>query len=252
MRRMSIPILIAISFPPMPLGRQIMRILGNRHAWPPILVFMALYSIWTVFGATWGIPYWNQVQHLSLTAAGWRLTVFVAAFALGCWSLGRLSDRWRRRQIIQWIGGLLAFAALLIMSATPHLSPLGAWACFLAVGLATGVTPVCYASMRENNPPESAALGIAILLTGSDLAAAATQYLSGHVLNSLGAHRFHGVAVYSASDYRVLWGLLAGWAFVWFLGALLTRETRTTNAWAPTSRDATRVMTSSTRPKMPS
>lgn len=53
-----------------PLGQQVTRILRNRRAWPPMLVFMALYSIWTVFGATWGIPYRNQVQHLSLIAAG--------------------------------------------------------------------------------------------------------------------------------------------------------------------------------------
>lgn len=148
------------------------------------------------------------------------LTAFVAAFALGCWGLWRLSDRWKRRQTIQWIGGLVALLALLGMSAIPHIPAAGAWACFLAVGLATGITWVCYASMRENNPPESAALSIAILLTGSDRAAAATQYLSGHLLTALGAHTIHGVAVYTAGDYRMLWVLLSGWALVGSSGRL--------------------------------
>lgn len=89
--------------------RDLFAILRNRRSWPTMLVFMALYSIWTVFGATWGIPYWHRVQHLTLGAAALRFTVFVAFFAIGSWTLGRLSDRWRSRRPMQlYAGGLAA------------------------------------------------------------------------------------------------------------------------------------------------
>ena len=99
-----------------------------------------------------------------------------------------------------------------------------AFSAFAVTGLATGVTPACYASMRENSPPHAAALSVAVLLTASDLAAAGTQYLAGHLLTGSSAH--------PAAGFQALWWLLLGWACIWVLGAALTRETRAENRWA--------------------
>jgi len=232
-----------VSHARIPLTQRVTRIVANPYSWPSIALFMAGYSIWTVFGATWGIPYWNQVQHLSMRAAAERFSLFVAAWAIGCWILGRLSDRWRERRRLQVIAGGIAVLGMAMLAAVPQLPSAWALAVFVAMGSAAGVTPISYASMRENNPPDSPGLAIAVMLTVSDLAAAGAQYLSGRLLDVSGAlHGHDGTVSYSAQDYSRVWWLLVGWGVIWLLAGLATRETHAKNLWsAQASQPATRL-----------
>jgi|GEM_PF-6785875 len=119
------------------------------------------------------------------------------------------------------VAGVLAACGMGAMVAFQDLPGALALLVFAAIGVAMGVTPVCYASMRENNPPESAALSVAVLLTGSDLAAALTPYLAGRL----------AAAGDPADVFRPLWWALLGWACVWVAGASRVRETHAAHRW---------------------
>ncbi|PSP87089.1 MFS transporter [Halobacteriales archaeon QS_4_69_34] len=191
-------------------GANALSVLRGRDTWLAGIVLFAGTGVNITVIGLWGVPYVVQTYGVSVTRASTYTLLGSAGLLLGPPLLGRLSDRLGRRTGLIVAATALhatAFGALAV-AASPPLLAVGA-ILFLTGFLAGGFT-LTYTVVRERHG--SAASGVA---TGTVNAlgfsgAAVFPVLMGTALDTFWTgETVAGARVYSATGYRVAFGLAA-------------------------------------------
>lgn len=211
-----------------------LRVLRNRHTWPPFLGFFCLYgAAGNLF--LWIVPCLRDVYGLSGQRAALYATAPSLALLFSAPLTGWLSDRvWRRRKAPYTALAAASFVLWAVLAGTLGTLPLAAvYVLLFAMGVVGAAFVLTWPIGREVNPPQLAGSAVAVVNFGGFLGAALTQGPIGAVLDARWAGVLAaGARVYPVDAYRAALGLCA----LLVLGAaalsLLLRETRGRNVWA--------------------
>ena len=207
--------------------RDLREVMTTRAVWPGFWVNFGLTGCFLAFAGLWAVPLMRDLYGLDRAGASLYPTVTLAAFAIGAFKVGWISDRIGRRRPVIIAGtalSCLAWLALILLPWGPGWSGL---LIFTLLGLTAGGNVVVYAAAKEVLPARVAGMAIALVNTGLFLGAAVMQPAFGWVLDLTwdGAMR-EGVRLYGRADYlNGLW-LSFGCALIALVAAPLMRETR--------------------------
>jgi len=209
---------------------------GNPATWPGFFVNMGLGGTYLAFAGLWAVPFLTEAHGMSRAVATWHTSLLLACFALSSLATGRLSDRMGRRRPL-----MLGLGLLYLLCWLPWLAgaPLPLWASLALFGLmgasATGFT-LSWASVKELNPPALSGTAMAVVNAGVFLGPTIYQPLVGWVLDRGAAARraasVAGAPAYAPEDFRRGLWVLAAFALMGLLAALLVRETHGRNVAA--------------------
>ena len=207
--------------------RDLREVMTTRAVWPGFWVNFGLTGCFLAFAGLWAVPLMRDLHGLDRAGASLYTTVTLAAFAIGAFKVGWISDRIGRRRPVIIAGTALSCLAWLAMILLPWGPGWSGLLIFTVLGLTAGGNVVVYAAAKEVLPARVAGMAIALVNTGLFLGAAVMQPAFGWVLDLTwdGALR-EGVRLYGRADYlNGLW-LSFGCALIALVAAPLMRETR--------------------------
>jgi sugar phosphate permease len=214
----------------------------NPSTWPGFFVNMGVGGTYLAFAGLWAVPFLVEARGLSRAVATWHTTAMLVAFASSSLATGKLSDRLGRRRPLMLGLGLAYVLCWLPWLAGPRLPLWASLALFAVMGAsATGFT-LSWASVKEVNPPALSGTAMALVNTGVFLGPTIYQPLVGWVLDRGAAARWGAAAAASSPAYapedfrRALW-VLAAFALMGLVAALLVRETHCRNVAAGPAGD---------------
>jgi predicted MFS family arabinose efflux permease len=212
-------------------------IAGNPRSWPVLLMGATMYGSFVAFFGLWGVPYLTQIYGLQRVTASNVLMMTAIGLLVGAPLCGWVSDRWlglRRPPIIAATALYVAVWALLALPATPVPAAWLAPLCFL-LGFASGGVSLVFPCIREVNDPRHVGVALGSQNLPIFLGVALMQWLTGVLLDANWAGAVAaGGRLYPLGAYRAAFNLCLGVAFVSFVVACLTTETRCRNVWADT------------------
>lgn len=210
----------------------LLSVVRNRQTWAPALTNLGMCGSYFTFAGLWAMPYLSQVHGYSRNIAATHLSLMYAGFAVGCLTLGIISDRVRRRKpiliassavyfaiwCVWWWGGALEVSTTMLL-------------CFL-MGFSTSGFSLTWACAKEVNPPHLAGMSTSIANVGGFFGAAVMQPLVGWLMDLVWVGTLaNGVRVYSLSDFRFGLSIVVVLAFFGLVTAFFVRETRCKNLW---------------------
>lgn len=217
--------------------RGLLGVIRNPQTWPAVIVNFGLAGSFFAFGGLWATPYLTQVHGMERVQAANHLSLFFAAFAVGCLLIGTLSDRIGRRKPVLTLGSMLCVALWGVWVAAIRM-PIGlSYALFILMGLSTASFTLSWACAKEVNPPHLSGMSTSLTNMGGFLAGALLQPAVGAVMD-LGwdGSLVNGVRQYSVETFRYGMGLLATAGAVGMLASLFIRETGCRNIWQAADR----------------
>jgi sugar phosphate permease len=193
---------------------------GNRHTWPGLFVNLGICGSYFAFAGLWAVPFLTRGHGMSLDDATTHTSLMLAAFALGAWLIGSLSDRLGRRRAV-----ILATAAAYVLCWLPlvFLSTLPAGfshLLFILLGLSASSFTLTWAAAKEINRPALSGMATSVVNVGGFLGAAILQPLVGWAI---------GQAQPGPGQYSTGIGLLLVAAIMGWLAALKIKETNCRN-----------------------
>lgn len=211
----------------------------NPWSWPPVLASSLVYGAFVAWAGLWGIPYLVQVYGLPRVEASKLLALTALGLLVGAPLMGWVSDRWlvRRKAPLVAAAGLytLVWAALALPAEPVALRWIGP-ICFL-LGLGSSAVVVVFAAVLEVNDPRHTGVAIGFHNLPVFLSFALMQWLTGVLLDVRWAGAaVDGARVYPLAAYRGAFTLCLAAAAAALASALLVRETRCRNVWAPAGR----------------
>jgi predicted MFS family arabinose efflux permease len=210
----------------------LLSVLKNHATWPAAAVNFGLAGSFFAFAGLWATPFLVQVHGMTRATASTHLSVYFAAFALGCFAIGGLSDRiGRRKPVVIVSAHIYALIWLVWLTGVPL--PLAVtFPLFALMGLATASFTLTWACAKEVNPPQLSGMSTSVTNMGGFLGGALLQPLVGWIMDlSWQGTMMGGVRVYAPEDFRL--GFVCLGAVAWFgaLAAWRLRETRCRNIW---------------------
>jgi nitrate/nitrite transporter NarK len=208
-----------------------LRVLANRHTWPPFLSFFFFYA---AFGnlMLWVIPYLRDVYRLAPTTAALCATATSLALLIAGPLTGYLSDRVLGRRKAPYVALTIAYLAAwsAFVSTLGAISPTAMYGLLFVMGAAGSAFVLTWPIGREVNPPELAGVAVAVVNLGGFLGAAFTQGFIGAVLDRHWDGALAGGArVYSLEAYRAAFTVCGGFVLASTVAALFVQETRCAN-----------------------
>ncbi|MGE5155677.1 MAG: MFS transporter [Bdellovibrio bacteriovorus] len=205
-------------------------VLGTAAVWPSFFVMLGVTGSLFAFAGLWGVPLMVDGFGLDRTAASLYTTLALAGFAVGCFLMGWLSDRLRRRKPVILAACGLSVLAWLALIGLPWGPGWSGMALYTLLGLAAGGFVVGYGAAKEVVPPGVAGMAIALVNTGLFLGAAILQPAFGWAMDlTWDGTLVADVRRYALADYRNGLWLSLGFALIGLVGALFVRETRCRN-----------------------
>lgn len=213
----------------------LLSVLRNPATWPAAAVNFGIAGSFFAFAGLWATPYLTQVQGMNRATASTHLSVYFAAFALGCLVMGSVSDRLRRRKPVVLISAHLYGVIWLVWLSGIVLPTTATYPLFALMGLATASFTLTWACAKEVNPPQLSGMSTSVTNIGGFLGGALLQPLVGWAMDlSWQGTMADGLRVYAVEDFRLGFMLLAGVAWFGALTAWRIRETHCRNIWKET------------------
>lgn len=181
---------------------QLVEVCSSPHTW---LTGAYAFSIWTpiaVFAALWGVPYLQEVYHVSVVIASGLCSMIWLGIGVGSPLLGWVSDRFCSRRIALVASAVFGLVATLILLYMPGVSMGWMYVVLFILGLGAGGQTVSFAVVKDNNPARlvgtaSGFNNLSVLLGG-----AIFQPLVGVILHRSAAGVEHDASVYLVSSYQ--------------------------------------------------
>lgn len=201
------------------------RVAANRETWLNAVAGLGSTGPLLGFAALWGVPYLQVSHAIDHVTAGTVTSWTFIGWGVGAPLIGWFSDQVRNRRA-PLIAGLtvsaLSLAAILYIPGIP-LWGVGA-SCF-AVGFGGSAQIVCFALVREHNPPQFSGTAIGMvnaLVTG---AGALFQPMVGWLLDrGWDGTLVDGARVYSVENYHLALSVLVAGCIVGILCSVVMRE----------------------------
>lgn len=181
----------------------LLSVLRNRATWPAVVVNFGLAGSFFAFAGLWATPYLAEVHGYSRGLASTHLSVFFAAFALGCLVIGSLSDRLGRRRPVILVAAHLYALLWLVWLSGMRLPVALTVALFALMGAVTASFTLTWALAKEVNAPHLSGMATSVTNTGGFLGGALMQPLTGWLMDlSWSGALVEGARVYQLADYR--------------------------------------------------
>jgi MFS family permease len=201
------------------------RVGANRETWLNAVAGLGSTGPLLAFAGLWGVPYLQAVYEIDRVTAGSVTSVTFIGWGVGAPLIGWLSDHIgnRRKPLVAGlVVSALSLAAILYVPGVP-LWGVGAL-CF-GIGFGGSAQIVCFALVREHNPPQLSGTAIGMvnaLVTG---AGALFQPTVGWLLDSgWDGLLVDGARVYTVAAYNSAFGVLVAGCIVGILCAIVMRE----------------------------
>ena len=211
----------------------LVKVLGNRHTWPPFLTFFFLYSALGNL-LLWAVPFLCDIYGLSTAwAAAYASATPLALLGAGPLT-GWVSDRivHRRRAPYTMLTAGLAGLWFVLVLTLGSLPLWGMFALLFAMGMFSAAFVLTWPIGREVNPPHLAGVAVAVVNLGGFLGAAVTQAFLGAVLDARWTGAMVGGArVYPVDAYRAAFAVCTAFVVASALLSLLLKETHGRNVW---------------------
>jgi len=216
-----------------PVLRGMLGVLGNRHTWPPFLVFFFFYAAWGNL-TLWAVPFLRDIYGLRTTTAAAYASAVSFALLFSAPLTGYLSDRVLQRRKLPYtvLSGCL-FVLWAVLTLTAGALPLvGVAALLFGMGMVGGAFVLTWPIAREVNPPALAGTAVAISNMGGFVGAAITQGYVGRVLDAgWTGVMADGARVYPAAAYAGAFRVCALFVLIGTGLTLFLRETRGRNIY---------------------
>ncbi len=211
----------------------LLSVLRNRDTWPGVCVNFGISGSFFAFAGLWATPFLTQVHGMSRAIAANHVSLYFAGFALGCVSVGTLSDRLGRRKPVLILSSHLYVAIWLVWLLAGTLPLSVSYSLFALMGLTTAGFTLTWACAKELNPPLLSGMSTSVTNMGGFLAGAILQPLVGWVMDRTwqGGLTANGARLYTSDDFHAGLLLLAGTAAFGALFAWGIRETHCRNVW---------------------
>lgn len=188
------------------------QVLKNRTNWLLMFYSGLAFSPLAVFGGLWGIPFLQEAEHLSKSAAASLTTTMFFGLALGGPLFGFISDRLGKRFEVMVFGVLLSLVCLSLALYVSNLPTLIEGGLLFLFGLGTGVFMLGFTVGKELNAVALAGTVVALINTGDAIFGAFSEPLVGKLLDIFwqgqvvdGAHHF------SLHDFDLSLAVLPGY-----------------------------------------
>jgi sugar phosphate permease len=200
----------------------LLQVAGNRATWPGFFVNIGISGTLFAFAGLWAVPFLTQGHGWDRTAATAHTSILLAAFAVGAFFIGTLSDRLGRRKPVVIAACGLYVACWLPLLLGWRLQPGWSHALFLLMGLGAAGFTLTWACAKEVNRHALSGMATSLVNTGAFLGAAILQPLVGWVIDR--AAGGSGLKL-SLAHHQVGIGVLFGFALFGWLASFALRET---------------------------
>lgn len=178
--------------------KQLILILKNKLAWANGLFVCLEFSVITVFGAMWAVPFLQLKLDCSLKTASILTSMILLGAGLSCPLFGQLSIRFTNRKPLIHFSCLSTAALLLITLYLPIHNIILIGFVLFAIGLCCGAYMLAYSISNELAPPESLATCTGFTNTLAMLSAPLFQPLIGYLLDLFSTTP----GLYTLKDYQ--------------------------------------------------
>ncbi len=201
------------------------RVAANRETWLNAVAGLGSTGPLLAFAGLWGVPYLQAVHDIDRVTAGTVTSVTFIGWGVGAPLIGWLSDRIGKRRSPLIAGILLTALSLVAILYLPGIPLWGVGILCFGIGFGGSAQIVCFALVREHNPPQYSGTAIGMvnaLVTG---AGALFQPMIGWLLD-LGwdGLMVDGARVYAMGAYNLAFGVLVAGCIVGILCAVAVRE----------------------------
>ncbi len=198
---------------------------ANRETWLCAVFGLAMTAPMLAFGGLWAVPFIMTTHGLERAGAGSLASLLFLGWGLGAPVNGWISDRLGRRKAPMLAFALVATLAMAAIAGLHGLSLTTTGALFFVNGFASCSMILCFAAVREHNPPGTTGAAYGLVNTFVVGSGAVFQPLVGWLLDlgwdgTLAA----GARVYAEDTYRAALWTLPAVSVLGVLSALLMRE----------------------------
>jgi MFS family permease len=173
----------------------LLSVLKNRATWPAAAVNFGIAGSFFAFAGLWATPYLLQVQGLSRAVASTHVSIYFAAFAVGCLFMGSLSDRLGRRKPVVLVAAHVYGLIWLVWLSGLAMPVVLSYLLLGLMGLATASFTLTWACAKEVNPPQLSGMSTSVTNMGGFLGGALLQPLVGWAIVTT-IYRFGGLRLY--------------------------------------------------------
>lgn len=200
----------------------LLQVAGNRATWPGFFVNIGIAGTLFAFAGLWAVPFLTQGHAWDRTAATAHTSILLAAFALGAFFIGTLSDRLGRRKPVIIAACGLYVACWLPLLLGWRLQPGWSHALFFLMGLGAAGFTLTWACAKEVNRHALSGMATSLVNTGAFLGAAILQPLVGWAIDrAAGA----GVLTLTLAHYQTGIAVMFAFALFGWLASFTLRET---------------------------
>lgn len=179
--------------------RQLIPILKNKLAWFNGLFVCLEFSVITVFGAMWAVPFLQLKLHCTIKTASILTSMILLGAGLSCPLLGQISIHLTKRKPLIHFSCLLTAVLFIIVLYVPTQNILFTGFLMFAIGLSCGAYMLAYSIANELAPPEFLSTCTGFTNTLAMLSAPLLQPLVGFILDRLSNYQDQ----YSLTDYQI-------------------------------------------------
>lgn len=179
--------------------KQIIGIVCNLKAWINGLFVGLCFTVVTVFGALWAIPFIQVKLHCSFTHASFLGAIFFLGAGISCPLFAVLANQFPRKKLI--ISSCLSTTIILLLALfIPIHSAIIMGILMFTIGICCGAYMLAYTIANEISPKDSLSTGTGFTNTLAVITAPLLQPLTGYLLDlSSSAHHHHQ---YTLIDYQ--------------------------------------------------
>ncbi len=200
----------------------LVQVAGNRLTWPGFFVNLGISGTLFAFAGLWAVPYLTQGYGWDRSTATAHTSLLLAAFAVGAFFIGTLSDRLGKRKPVILLSCGLYAACWLPLVLGWRLLPGWSHALFLLMGLGAAGFTLSWACAKEVNRHALSGMATSLVNTGAFLGAAILQPLVGWAIDRAAGGAGSTLVL---AHYQVGMTVLLGFALVGWLASFALKET---------------------------
>ena len=178
--------------------QQLLLIFKNKLAWANGLFVCLEFSVITVFGAMWAVPFFQLKLNCSLKTASIITSMILLGAGLSCPLFGELSILFNKRRPLLYFSCLSTTILLLITIYLPIHNLILIGFLMFAIGLCCGAYMLAYSISNELAPAESLSTCTGFTNTLAMLSAPLLQPLVGYLLDCFSDVK----GIYTLADYQ--------------------------------------------------
>jgi len=179
------------------------QIIRQRYIWIAGILSALMFLPTSVFAALWGIPYLQKLHHYSPEQAALASSMIFIGWGIGSPIQGLISDLYRNRVKVIFVGALFSAILSLIVLYSPSMSYPMVCILFILFGIFSSVQVLTFAMARDLCSAKVAGMAIAFVNTLAMVGGMIFQRGVGEILDwSWSGLMQHGERIYSISDYE--------------------------------------------------